>query len=139
MISPHVSGNIFAHFSSNDLRGWFHWSLCQRELKEREIRATEERLLQKDVPRTADDYEKLIRTSPNSSFIWIKYMTFFLSLNEVEKARSMAERALKTINIREESEKQNVWVAYFNLENEYGSPPEDTVFLFKKYLEFEKN
>nr|KAJ0187110.1 hypothetical protein LSAT_V11C900506410 [Lactuca sativa] len=47
--------------------------------------------------------------------------------------------ALKTINIREESEEQNVWVAYFNLENEYGSPPEDVVFLFKKYLEFEKS
>lgn len=33
-------------------------------------------------------------------------------------------RALRTINIREESEKLNVWVAYFNLENEYGNPPE---------------
>nr|KAJ0208371.1 hypothetical protein LSAT_V11C500277070 [Lactuca sativa] len=62
-------------------------------------------------------------------------MTFFLSLNEVEKARSMAERALRTINIREESEKMHVWVAYFNLENEYGFPPEDAV----KYLEFEKS
>lgn len=33
-------------------------------------------------------------------------------------------RALRTINIREEDEKLNVWVAYFNLENEYGSPRE---------------
>nr|GEY49170.1 rRNA biogenesis protein RRP5 [Tanacetum cinerariifolium] len=96
----------------------------EMEEREREIRAAEERLLQKDVPRTADDFEKLIRSSPNSSFIWIKYMAFLLSLNEVEKARSMAERALRTINIREESEKLNVWVAYFNLENEYGNPPE---------------
>lgn len=60
--------------------------------REREIRAAEERLLQEDVPRTEDDFEKLIRSSPNSSFIWIKYMAFLLSLNEVEKARSMAER-----------------------------------------------
>nr|KAJ0191157.1 hypothetical protein LSAT_V11C800447310 [Lactuca sativa] len=91
----------------------------------------------------ADDYEKMIRSSPNSSFIWIEYMAFFLSLNEVEKARSMAERALKTINIREESEKQSVWVVYFNSGNEYGSPPEDVVvkifqralqFLFKNYM-----
>lgn len=105
--------------------------------REREIRAAEERLLQKDVPRTADDYEKLIRTSPNSSFIWIKYMAFFLSLNEVEKARSMAERALRTINIREESEKLNVWVAYFNLENEYGSPPEEAVVkIFQRALQY---
>ncbi|GJU17307.1 PHD finger protein EHD3, partial [Tanacetum coccineum] len=46
----------------------------QIEEREREIRATEERLLQIDVPRVADDFEK----------------------------------ALRTINIREESEKLNV-------------------------------
>lgn len=33
-------------------------------------------------------------------------------------------RALQIINIREENEKLNIWVAYFNLENEYGNPPE---------------
>jgi hypothetical protein len=32
-------------------------------------------------------------------------------------------RALETINFREESEKLNVWVAYLNLENVYGTPP----------------
>jgi rRNA biogenesis protein RRP5 len=31
---------------------------------------------------------------------------------------------LGTINIREEEEKLNIWVAYFNLENKYGNPPE---------------
>ncbi|XP_024994056.1 rRNA biogenesis protein RRP5 isoform X2 [Cynara cardunculus var. scolymus] len=109
----------------------------EMEEREREIRAAEERLLQEDVPRTADDFEKLIRNSPNSSFIWIKYMAFLLSLNEVEKARSMAERALRTINIREEAEKLNVWVAYFNLENEYGNPPEDAVLkVFQRALQY---
>ncbi|GJW70554.1 probable 1-deoxy-D-xylulose-5-phosphate synthase 2, chloroplastic [Tanacetum coccineum] len=53
---------------------------------ERETRPAEERLLQKDVPRAADNFEKLIKSSPNSSFIWIKYMAFLLSLNEFEKA-----------------------------------------------------
>ncbi|KAE8808575.1 Protein RRP5-like protein [Hordeum vulgare] len=52
---------------------------------------------------------------------------FQFGLADVEKARSVAERALRTINIREENEKLNVWVAYFNLENEYGSPREDAV------------
>jgi rRNA biogenesis protein RRP5 len=33
-------------------------------------------------------------------------------------------RALRTINFREEQEKLNVWIAYFNLENECGSPRE---------------
>ncbi|KAL8246480.1 hypothetical protein R6Q59_007696 [Mikania micrantha] len=108
----------------------------EMEEREREIRAAEERLLQKDVPRTADDYEKLIRSSPNSSFIWLKYMEYLLSLNEVDKARSMAERALRTINIREELEKLNVWIAYFNLENEFGNPPEDAVVkVFQRALQ----
>lgn len=32
-------------------------------------------------------------------------------------------RALTTINYREESEKLNVWIAFLNLENAYGDPP----------------
>ncbi|XP_047328490.1 rRNA biogenesis protein RRP5 [Impatiens glandulifera] len=107
-----------------------------KEEKEKEIRAAEERLLEKDIPRSADEFEKLVRTSPNNSFIWIKYMAFLLSLSEIEKARSIAERALKTINFREESEKLNIWVAYLNLENKHGNPPEDAVSgLFHRALQ----
>ncbi|KAL0316910.1 UNVERIFIED_CONTAM: rRNA biogenesis protein RRP5, partial [Sesamum radiatum] len=62
-----------------------------REEREQEIRTAEERLLEKDIPRNADDFEKLIRSSPNSSFIWIKYMAYMLSLADIEKARSVAE------------------------------------------------
>lgn len=108
-----------------------------REEREQEIRAAEERLLEKDIPKSTDEFEKLVRSSPNSSFIWIKYMAFLLSLADVEKARSIAERALRTINIREESEKLNIWVAYFNLENEYGNPPEDAVMkIFQRALQY---
>jgi rRNA biogenesis protein RRP5 len=60
--------------------------------REQEIRAAEERLLENDIPRTADEFEKLVRSSPNSSFVWIKYMAFALSIADVEKARSIAER-----------------------------------------------
>ncbi|EPS59007.1 hypothetical protein M569_15804, partial [Genlisea aurea] len=95
--------------------------------REIEIRAAEEKLLEEDIPKNAEEYEKLVRNSPNSSFMWIKYMAHMLSLADVEKARSVAERALQTINFREESEKLNIWVAYFNLENEYGNPPEEAV------------
>ncbi|KAL6509106.1 rRNA biogenesis protein rrp5 [Orobanche gracilis] len=104
---------------------------------ERKIRAAEERLLEKDIPRNAAEFEKLNRSSPNSSFIWIKYMAFMLSLADIEKARSVAERALRTINIREESEKLNIWVAYFNLENQYGNPAEETVKkVFQRALQY---
>jgi rRNA biogenesis protein RRP5 len=60
--------------------------------REKQIRAAEERLLEEDVPRSADEFEKLVRTSPNSSFNWIKYMDFMISLADVEKSRSIAER-----------------------------------------------
>lgn len=56
------------------------------------------------------------------TFIW----TFYAVLYECFHLMVLLNfiRALRTINIREEEEKLNVWVAYFNLENEYGSPRE---------------
>ena len=73
------------------------------------------------VPQTAEDYERLLISSPNSSFLWIKYMAYQLGLTEIEKARAIADRALKTISFREEQEKMNIWVALMNLENTYGT------------------
>ncbi|KAM0906151.1 hypothetical protein ACQ4PT_017083 [Festuca glaucescens] len=109
----------------------------KRKQSETEISALEERALQKGIPRTPDEFEKLVRGSPDSSFVWINYMAFLVDLGEVEKARSVAERALRTINIREEQEKLNVWVAYINLENEYGSPREDAVKkIFQRALQY---
>ncbi|XP_027363474.1 rRNA biogenesis protein RRP5 [Abrus precatorius] len=108
-----------------------------KEEREKQIRAAEERLLEEDVPRTADEFEKLVRRSPNSSFIWIKYMNFMISMADIEKARSIAERALRTINIREENEKLNIWKAYFNLENKYGNPREEAVMkVFQRALQY---
>jgi len=48
-------------------------------------------------------------------------MSFQLQLSEVEKAREIGKRALKTINFREEQEKLNVWIGLLNLENVYGT------------------
>ncbi|CAL9042398.1 unnamed protein product [Musa banksii] len=79
------------------------------------------------MPRTEDEIEKLVRVSPNCSFVWIKYTAYTPSLADIEKACSIAERALRTINISEEGEKLNIWVAYVNLENKYGSQPEEAV------------
>ncbi|VVA97359.1 unnamed protein product [Arabis nemorensis] len=105
--------------------------------EERKIQAAEGRLLENHAPENADEFEKLVRSSPNNSFVWIKYMAFMLSLADIEKARSIAERALKTIIVREEEEKLNIWVAYFNLENEHGSPPEEAVKkVFERALQY---
>ncbi|KAI9142050.1 hypothetical protein BKA69DRAFT_1037920 [Paraphysoderma sedebokerense] len=90
--------------------------------KEKEIAALEKSNLQSlnRAPETHQDYERLLIGSPNSSFLWIKYMAFELKLSEVERAREIAKRALKTIHYREEVEKLNVWVAWLNLENQFG-------------------
>lgn len=77
------------------------------------------------APESAADFERLLVGSPNSSVVWMSFMAFQLQLSEIDKAREIAERALKTISFREEEEKLNVWVALLNLENSFGT--EDTL------------
>ncbi|KAI0275150.1 nucleic acid-binding protein [Gloeopeniophorella convolvens] len=73
------------------------------------------------TPESNSDFERVLLGSPNSSYLWIQYMSFQLQLSEIDKAREIAKRALNTINFREEKEKLNVWIALMNLENIYGS------------------
>lgn len=72
-------------------------------------------------PQSVADYERLLLGEPDSSLLWLKYMAFQLELGEVEKAREIAERALRTISIGQDTEKLNIWVALLNLENTYGN------------------
>ena len=91
--------------------------------KEIEIRKEERNLLenQENPPTSIDDYEKLLLKTPNSSFVWINYIAFLMEQKGVEEARSLAERALKALNFKSETEKFNIWVTYLNLENSFGS------------------
>lgn len=73
------------------------------------------------VPKSVADFERLVLGSPNSSYLWIQFIAFFVGLSQLDKARETGRRALKTINFRDEQEKLNVWVALLNLENSYGS------------------
>ncbi|KAL8645515.1 MAG: hypothetical protein Q9210_006666 [Variospora velana] len=72
-------------------------------------------------PQSIADFERLLLGQPNSSVLWLSYMAFQLQLSEIDRARDIAERALRTIHIREQDEKLNVWVALLNLENTYGT------------------
>lgn len=72
-------------------------------------------------PQSVADYERLLLGQPNSSELWVRYMVFQRELNEIEKARQIARRALATINAREDQEKLNVWTALLHLENEHAS------------------
>lgn len=94
----------------------------EQAAKEAELRRREDELVRSDkAPESAEEFERLVLASPRSSFVWIKYMALHLEMTEIDKAREVAERALKTIGSREEKEKFNVWVARLNLENMYGS------------------
>ncbi|GMM31738.1 Rrp5 protein [Martiniozyma asiatica (nom. inval.)] len=87
------------------------------------------------APQSIADFERLLIGNPDSSILWIQYMSFQLQLSEIEKAREIAERALKTINYRDEQEKLNIWVALLNLENSFGD--EDTLDVtFKRSCQY---
>ncbi|KAK6458069.1 uncharacterized protein RJT20DRAFT_125982 [Scheffersomyces xylosifermentans] len=73
------------------------------------------------APQSVSDFERLLVGNPSSSILWMNYMSFQLQLSEIDKAREIGERALKTINYREEQEKMNIWIALLNLENSFGS------------------
>ncbi|KAL3445564.1 hypothetical protein BJX65DRAFT_143126 [Aspergillus insuetus] len=86
-------------------------------------------------PQSVADYERLLLGEPDSSLLWLKYMAFQLELGEVEKAREIAERALRTITIGQDAEKLNIWIAMLNLENTYGD--DDTLEeVFKRACQY---
>ncbi|PCH33915.1 nucleic acid-binding protein [Wolfiporia cocos MD-104 SS10] len=91
----------------------------KRKRKEIEQDLTAE--MHSKVPESNADFERVLLGSPNSSYLWIQYMSFQLQISEVDKAREIARRALKTISFREEQEKLNIWTALLNLENVYGT------------------
>ena len=62
---------------------------------------TEQSLLdQNRLPETADDFDRLVVSSPNNSVVWLQYMAYHLHTTDFDKARAVAERALKTISVR---------------------------------------
>lgn len=94
-----------------------------RNRKKRRTNAVEDKTIDINTraPESVSDFERLIMGNPNSSVVWMNYMAFQLQLSEVDKAREIAERALKTINFRDELEKLNIWIAMLNLENTFGT------------------
>ncbi|NXI67714.1 RRP5 protein, partial [Anseranas semipalmata] len=108
----------------------------EKQKKEKELCKLEAALMDPSrQPQSADDFDRLVLGSPNSSILWLQYMAFHLQATEIEKARAVAERALKTICFREEQEKLNVWVALLNLENMYGT--EDTLMkVFERAVQY---
>ncbi|XP_058169032.1 protein RRP5 homolog [Anopheles ziemanni] len=101
------------------------------KLEEERLRKIEEELANPSTdPHTPDQFERLVLAQPNNSMLWIRYMAFHMESAELDKARAVARKALKTINFREEAELLNVWMALLNLEIRY-----ETVDSFKEVLQ----
>eukprot|EP00768_Dysnectes_brevis_P002086 gnl/Dysnectes_brevis/1646_a1872_1735.p1 GENE.gnl/Dysnectes_brevis/1646_a1872_1735~~gnl/Dysnectes_brevis/1646_a1872_1735.p1 ORF type:complete len:1900 (+),score=787.42 gnl/Dysnectes_brevis/1646_a1872_1735:22-5721(+) len=87
--------------------------------------AREEQILADSAPQSTEDFERLLASeeTANSSFIWIAYMAYALDRAEVEQARQIGQRALKTIPPAAESEPErlNIWCALVALETRFGS------------------
>ncbi|KAK4539952.1 hypothetical protein LTR36_009922 [Oleoguttula mirabilis] len=95
-------------------------AMKKRKRRKPEIKVDLTGDLDKYGPQSVSDFERQLLGQPNDSDLWRRYMAFQLGLSEVQKARDIAERALRTIHIREVEEKANIWVAWINLEVEYG-------------------
>jgi tetratricopeptide (TPR) repeat protein len=72
-------------------------------------------------PQTAEQFDRLLLASPNSSELWLQYMAMHVAAAELEKARVIGKKAIETINMTLTKEKFNVWIAFLNLENMYGT------------------
>lgn len=107
----------------------------KRKRRKAEIKVDKTGDLDANGPQSTADFERLLLGQPNSSVLWVSYMAFQLQLSEVSKAREIAERALKSINIREETEKLNIWIGLLNLENAYGND-ESVDAVFKRACQY---
>jgi len=92
----------------------------RKKKKRAEIQIDQTGDLDPQRPQSVDDFERLLFSEPNSSLLWLKYMAFHLDLGDVDQARQIGERALKSIPATQDAEKLDLWIALLNLENAYG-------------------
>lgn len=97
-------------------------TLKDRVREEEEIREKEKRMrLDEDQPKDIDDFERLLVSNQDQSYLWIQYMAFMLDKLGVEAARKVSERAVKCVAISNEQDKLNIWTAFMNLESNFGN------------------
>jgi rRNA biogenesis protein RRP5 len=125
---PRSEDDVESGSSSDESLGTYRDSK-KKKRRRKEIEQDSTAIMLNKTPESNADFERLLLGSPDSSYLWVQYMSFQLQLSEVEKGREIGRRALQTINFREEQEKLNVWIALLNLENVYGTDETlDTTF-----------
>lgn len=90
--------------------------------EEKEIRKKEAgmRSTQGDQPKNINDFERLLVADSDQSYLWIQYIAFVLEKVNIEGARKIAERAVNAISMVADNDKLNLWIAYMNLESQFG-------------------
>ena len=83
--------------------------------------AAERVVASRAAPADEASFRRALAASPNSSFLWIRYVAHLLSLGEVDRARAALAAALETIALEATADRFNVWVAALNLEASHGS------------------
>ena len=73
------------------------------------------------APKTVNDFERMLVSDYDQSYLWIQYMAYMLENLDAEAARRVAERAVKQVSMTAEDEKLNLWIAYMNLESKFGT------------------
>ena len=97
-------------------------TLKSRIKEEQEIRVREKQLRDNNLePTSVEDYERLLMSNQDQSYVWIQYMAFMLDRLGIESARRISERSVKAVSLSNEEDKYNLWVAYMNLENNFGT------------------
>lgn len=77
------------------------------------------------------DFERLVASARNSSAVWISYIGYYIEQGNINEARKVAERALKSIDMNKTEEKLNIYLCYLNMECLYGNRLEE---VFKRAL-----
>ncbi|CAD5119944.1 DgyrCDS8525 [Dimorphilus gyrociliatus] len=88
-----------------------------------------------NLPNEMLKLERDVLSNPNKAVAWMKYVAYYVKKNDIDKAREIAERGVKSIGYREEDERFNLWASYLNLEYEYGNQDKFQE-LFKKAIQF---
>lgn len=65
----------------------------KKQQAEKELVCLEKALIDPSCPpESSDNFEHLVLSSPNSSILWVQYLTFNLQATETEKDQAMAKR-----------------------------------------------
>ncbi len=104
----------------------------ERPATDAEVEERENLLAKRQAkPETDEDFERLLMGSPNSSEVWVRWMSHKLMQGDTDAARSVATRALLRISAQQPKERANVWTALVNLEVKYGTEASTDQLLVK--------